>query len=81
MPVEIILLPRWFPIHLSRMSYWARTVIVPLLVLAALRKRARNPRGIDIQELFADGRSVAARARRACASRLGVVLQHARPRC
>jgi len=58
MPVEIILLPRWFPIHLSRMSYWARTVIVPLLVLAALRKRARNPRGVDIQELFATtGRS------------------------
>ena len=53
MPVEIILLPRWFPIHLSRMSYWARTVIVPLLVLAALRKRARNARGIGIQELFA----------------------------
>jgi squalene-hopene/tetraprenyl-beta-curcumene cyclase len=53
MPVEIILLPRWFPIHLSRMSYWARTVIVPLLVLAALRKRALNPRGIGIRELFA----------------------------
>ncbi|SEP50699.1 squalene-hopene/tetraprenyl-beta-curcumene cyclase [Rhodospirillales bacterium URHD0017] len=53
MPVEIILLPRWFPIHLSRMSYWARTVIVPLLVLAALRKRARNPRGVGIEELFA----------------------------
>src|SRR5215216_1649222 len=39
MPVEIILLPRWFPIHLSRMSYWARTVIVPLLVLAAYQHR------------------------------------------
>ena len=52
-PVELILLPRWFPIHLSRMSYWARTVMVPLLVLAALRVRARNPRGIRIQELFA----------------------------
>ena len=56
MPVEIILLPRWFPIHLSRMSYWARTVIVPLLVLAALRKRARNPRGVGIPELFATAR-------------------------
>jgi squalene-hopene/tetraprenyl-beta-curcumene cyclase len=52
MPVEIILLPRWFPIHLSRMSYWARTVIVPLLVLANMRVKARNPRNIDIQELF-----------------------------
>jgi len=52
-PVEMALLPRWFPIHLSRVSYWARTVMVPLLVLAALRKRARNARGVRIQELFA----------------------------
>jgi squalene-hopene/tetraprenyl-beta-curcumene cyclase len=35
MPPEIILLPRRFPIHLSKMSYWARTVVVPLLVLCA----------------------------------------------
>jgi squalene-hopene/tetraprenyl-beta-curcumene cyclase len=55
MPVELVLLPRWFPIHLSRMSYWARTVIVPLLVLAALRKKARNSRQVHIQELFATG--------------------------
>src|SRR5215470_15004016 len=52
-PVELILLPRWFPIHLSRMFYWARSVMVPLLVLAARRVRARNPRGVHIQELFA----------------------------
>ena len=51
-PVEIMHLPRWFPIHLSKVSYWARTVIVPLLVLRALRPRARNPRGITIDELF-----------------------------
>src|SRR5260370_5581427 len=52
-PVELVLLPRWFPIHLSRMSYWARTVMVPLLVISALRVRARNPRAVRIQELFA----------------------------
>jgi squalene-hopene/tetraprenyl-beta-curcumene cyclase len=51
-PVEIMGLPRWFPIHLSKISYWARTVIVPLLVLAAIRPRARNPRGVTIDELF-----------------------------
>ena len=52
MPVELILVPGWFPVHLSKMSYWARTVIVPLLVLQALKPRARNPRGIGIAELF-----------------------------
>ncbi len=52
MPVEIMLLPRWFPFHLAKISYWSRTVLVPLLVLMALRPRARNPRGIQIPELF-----------------------------
>ena len=51
MPVELILLPRWFPIHLAKMSYWARTVIVPLLVLQVLKPLARNPRGVRIDEL------------------------------
>ena len=58
MPVELILLPRWFPIHLSKMSYWARTVIVPLLVLQAKKARARNARGVGIPELFAPHGSV-----------------------
>jgi squalene-hopene/tetraprenyl-beta-curcumene cyclase len=52
MPVEIALLPKWFPFHLSKVSYWARTVIVPLLVLNAKRPVARNPRGVRIDELF-----------------------------
>ena len=53
MPVEIMLLPRWFPFHLSKVSYWSRTVIVPLLVLMALKPLARNPRRVSIPELFA----------------------------
>ena len=52
MPVEIMHLPRWFFFHLSKVSYWSRTVMVPLLVLMALHPRARNPRGASIQELF-----------------------------
>lgn len=54
MPVEITLLPRWFPFHLSKVSYWARTVLVPLLVLQALRPRAKNPLGVTIDELFVE---------------------------
>src|SRR5436309_5127587 len=52
MPVEIMLLPKWFPFHIDKISYWARTVIVPLLVLQALKPRAQNPRGVTIDELF-----------------------------
>jgi squalene-hopene/tetraprenyl-beta-curcumene cyclase len=60
MPVEIMLLPRWFPFHLSKVSYWSRTVLVPLLVLNSLRPLARNPRGVRIDELFS-GRARPAR--------------------
>jgi len=52
MPVEIMLLPKWFPFHLDKVSYWARTVLVPLLVLMALKPTAKNPRGVTIDELF-----------------------------
>lgn len=52
MPVEIMLLPKWFPFHLDRVSYWSRTVIVPLVVLMSLRPKARNPLNINIPELF-----------------------------
>ncbi|WP_452094322.1 squalene--hopene cyclase [Dongia soli] len=52
MPVEIMHLPRWFPFHLDKVSYWSRTVIVPLLVLMAKKPLAKNPRGVDIRELF-----------------------------
>ena len=51
-PVEIVLLPRWFPFHLEKVSYWSRTVMVPLLILCTLKPRAANPRRIDIAELF-----------------------------
>ena len=52
LPIEIMLLPRWFPFHLNKISYWARTTIVPLMVLAALKPRAQNLGGIGINELF-----------------------------
>ncbi len=52
MPVEIMLLPKWFPFHLDKISYWSRTVIVPLLVMMAKKARARNAKGVRIDELF-----------------------------
>src|ERR1700743_1383740 len=59
LPVEIMLLPLWSPFHLNKISYWARTTLVPLLVLAALKPRAKNPKGVGIDELFLeDPRSI-----------------------
>ncbi len=52
MPVEIMHLPRWFPFHLDKVSYWARTVLVPMMVVHTLRPKARNPSGVGIPELF-----------------------------
>src|ERR1700709_2747034 len=52
LPIEIVLLPLWSPFHIAKISYWARTTMVPLMVLAALKPRARNTRGVGIDELF-----------------------------
>ena len=51
-PVEIMLLPRWFPFHLDKVSYWSRTVMVPLFILCTRKPVARNPRNVHIRELF-----------------------------
>lgn len=51
-PSELVLLPRWFPFHLSKVSYWSRTVMVPLSILCTMKARAVNPRQVNIRELF-----------------------------
>ena len=52
-PVEIMLLPKWFPFHLDKISYWSRTVMVPLLILCTYKVTARNLKKISVRELFA----------------------------
>jgi squalene-hopene/tetraprenyl-beta-curcumene cyclase len=51
-PVEIMLLPKWFPFHLDKVSYWSRTVMIPLFILCSLKVQAKNPYNINILELF-----------------------------
>jgi squalene-hopene/tetraprenyl-beta-curcumene cyclase len=51
--VEVLLAPKRSPLNImEKVSYWSRTVMVPLLVLQALKPEASNPRGIGIPELF-----------------------------
>jgi squalene-hopene/tetraprenyl-beta-curcumene cyclase len=51
-PVELMLMPPWFPINMRKVSYWSRTVMTPLMVLTANKPLARNPKNIRIDELF-----------------------------
>jgi squalene-hopene/tetraprenyl-beta-curcumene cyclase len=51
-PVEIMLLPKWFPFHLDKVSYWSRTVMVPLCILCSYKVKARNPKNVGVAELF-----------------------------
>ncbi len=51
-PVETLLFPSWFPMHIYKVASWSRTVMVPLFILCSLKARAKNPLGIGIAELF-----------------------------
>ncbi len=51
-PVEIMLLPKWFPFHLDKVSYWSRTVMVPLFIICTYKAKAINPNNINVRELF-----------------------------
>ncbi|MBI3086596.1 MAG: squalene--hopene cyclase [candidate division NC10 bacterium] len=52
MPVEICLLPRWFYFNLYEISYWSRTVLVPLLIIFAHRPVRPVPRDAGLDELY-----------------------------
>jgi squalene-hopene/tetraprenyl-beta-curcumene cyclase len=54
MPIEIMLLPDWFFFHLHRVSYWSRTVIVPLLILYAKQPVCALDPSEGVRELFID---------------------------
>ena len=51
-PVEIMLLPKWAPFHLDKVSYWARATMVPLFILCTLQAKAKNPNKVGVRELF-----------------------------
>ena len=52
MPIEIMLFPNWFPFNIYKISYWSRTVLVPLLIIMRRKPIAQNPNRVFIKELF-----------------------------
>ena len=54
MPAEIMLLPDWFYFNIYEISYWSRTVIVPLLIIFHKKPVFAVEPGQGIEELFAE---------------------------
>lgn len=60
MPVEIMLLPRpFFLFNIYEVSYWSRTVIVPLLVIMDRKPVTWLPRHLGLDELWPEPREKA----------------------
>ncbi|UCD75256.1 MAG: squalene--hopene cyclase [Phycisphaerales bacterium] len=53
-PPEIVFLPRWFYFHLSKVSAWTRTMILPLSLVVTLRPMRKLPPELGIDELYVD---------------------------
>src|SRR5579884_4320465 len=53
-PPELMLLPRWFPVNLYEMSSWTRGIVVPMMILYALRPRWSLPVSINAEALLRD---------------------------
>jgi squalene-hopene/tetraprenyl-beta-curcumene cyclase len=56
-PPEIVFLPRWFHFHLTKVSAWTRTMILPLSVVVTRRPTRRLAAGRGIDELYLDARA------------------------
>ncbi|TLY13225.1 MAG: squalene--hopene cyclase [Nitrospirae bacterium] len=57
MPPEIMLLPKRFVFSLYAVSYWSRTVLIPLLIVFAHRPICRLPAEQGIEELYVEPRA------------------------
>jgi squalene-hopene/tetraprenyl-beta-curcumene cyclase len=53
-PPELMLLPNWFYINIYEFSSWTRGIVIPMMILSALRPNWRLPERAQVDELFAD---------------------------
>ncbi len=52
MPPEVVLAPKKFAFNMYAISYWSRAVVIPLLIVFAVRRECRIPEERGIAELF-----------------------------
>lgn len=51
-PPEIILLPRFFYFNVYEISYWSRTILIPLSILYAKKPNSGRAPDVNINEIF-----------------------------
>jgi len=51
-PPEVMLLPRWLPVNIYRISAWSRTILVPLSIISSYQPVHRVDTSRGIRELF-----------------------------
>ena len=51
-PVEMLLLPKWAPFHIYRMSSWSRAMIVPLAIINHFKPTRHLPGLKQLHELY-----------------------------
>lgn len=54
-PAELMLLPKWFPVHIYRMSSWTRNMLVPLAIINHYKPVRRIETCPDLNELYPGG--------------------------
>jgi squalene-hopene/tetraprenyl-beta-curcumene cyclase len=53
-PPELMLLPNWFYINIYEFSSWTRGIVIPMMILSALRPNWKLPERAQVDELFKD---------------------------
>src|SRR6184192_1835709 len=51
-PVEMILLPRWAPFHIYKMSSWSRAMLIPLAIINHFKPTRQLPGLKQLHELY-----------------------------
>ena len=51
-PVEMVLLPRWAPFHIYKMSSWSRAMLMPLAIINHFKPTRVLPGEKQLHELY-----------------------------
>lgn len=51
-PVEMIVFPRFFYFNLNEISYWSRSIVIPLSIIAAMKPNCHVGSDVSLDELY-----------------------------